>query len=68
MKVSPSLGLFDLKNSQIWSLLKTLFLETNANPKINLDSQIPSKLIYSNTRQLLIDLCLNSIARLLIHV
>jgi hypothetical protein len=49
MKVSPSLGLFDLKNSQIWSLLNTVFLETNANPKINLDSQIPSKLIYSKT-------------------
>jgi hypothetical protein len=31
MNVSPNLELFDLKNSQIWSLLKLLFLETNAN-------------------------------------
>jgi hypothetical protein len=38
MKVSPSLELFDLKNSQIWSLLKLLFLGANANSKVNLVS------------------------------
>jgi hypothetical protein len=27
MNVSPNLELFDLKNSQIWSLLKLLFLK-----------------------------------------
>jgi hypothetical protein len=52
MNVSPNLELFDLKNSQIWSLLKLLFLETNANSKINIVSQLPSKLIYSDSRQL----------------
>jgi hypothetical protein len=34
MNVSPSLELFDLKNSQIWSLLKLLFLVANANSKV----------------------------------
>jgi hypothetical protein len=37
MNVSPSLELFDLKNSQIWSLLKLLFLGMNANSIIHLD-------------------------------
>ena len=50
MKVSPSLELFDLKNSQIWSLLKLLFLETNTNSKVNLVSRLPSILIYSDSR------------------
>jgi hypothetical protein len=36
MKVSPNMELFDLKNCQIWSLLKLLFLEANANSKVNL--------------------------------
>jgi hypothetical protein len=31
MNVSPNLELFDLKNSQIWSLLKLLFLEMNVS-------------------------------------
>jgi hypothetical protein len=38
MNVSPSLELFDLKNSQIWSLLKLLFLRANANSKVNIVS------------------------------
>jgi hypothetical protein len=37
MNVSPNLELFDLKNNQIWSLLKLLFLGANANSVINLD-------------------------------
>jgi ribonuclease HI len=52
MNVSPNLELFDLKNNQIWSLLKLLFLEANANSKVNLVSQLPSRLIYSDSRQL----------------
>jgi hypothetical protein len=36
MNVSPNLELFDLKNSQIWSLLKLLFLGANANSKVNI--------------------------------
>jgi hypothetical protein len=52
MKVSPNLKLFDLKNNQIWSLLKLLFHESNANSKVNLVSQIPSRLIYLDSRQL----------------
>jgi hypothetical protein len=52
MNVSPNLELFDLKNSQIWSLLKLLSLETNANSKVNLVSRLPSRLIYSDSRQL----------------
>jgi hypothetical protein len=52
MNVSPNLELFNLKNSQIWSLLKLLFLEANANSKVNLVSQFPSRLIYSDSRQL----------------
>ena len=35
MNVSPNLELFDLKNSQIWSLLKLLILGTDANSIIN---------------------------------
>jgi hypothetical protein len=35
MNVSPNLELFDLKNNQIWSLLKLLFLGANVNSKIN---------------------------------
>jgi hypothetical protein len=31
-----NLELFDLKNSQIWSLLKLLFLGANANSKVNI--------------------------------
>jgi hypothetical protein len=50
MNVSPSLELFDLKNSQIWSLLKLLFLKANANSKVNLVSQLPSRLIYLDSR------------------
>jgi hypothetical protein len=44
------LNLFDLKNSQIWSLLKLLFLKANANSKVNIISQLLSRLIYSNSR------------------
>jgi hypothetical protein len=40
------------RNNQFWSLLKLLFLEANANSKVNLVSQIPSRLIYSDSRQL----------------
>jgi hypothetical protein len=50
MNVSPNLKLFDLKNSQIWSLLKLLFLKANANSKVNIVSQLPSKLIYSDSQ------------------
>jgi hypothetical protein len=50
MNVSPNLESFDLKNSQIWSLLKLLFVETNANSKVNLVSRLPSRLIYSDSR------------------
>jgi hypothetical protein len=52
MNVSLRLELFNLKNSQIWSLLKLLYLEANANSKVNLVSQLPSRLIYSDCRQL----------------
>jgi hypothetical protein len=68
MNVSPSLKLFDLKNIQIWSLLKLFFLEANTNSKVNLISQIPSKLIYSNSRWLLSDLCPNPLSRQLFYV
>jgi hypothetical protein len=50
MNVSLRLELFNLKNSQIWSLIKLLFLEANANSKVNLVSQLPSRLIYSDSR------------------
>jgi hypothetical protein len=50
MNVSPNLELCDLKNSQIWSLLKLLFLETNANSKVNLVSRLLSRLIYLDSR------------------
>jgi hypothetical protein len=50
MRVSSSLELFDLKNSQIWSLLKLLFLGANANSKVNLVSQLLSRLIYLDSR------------------
>jgi hypothetical protein len=50
MKVSPSLELFDLKNSQIWSLLELLFLRAKANSKVNLVSQLLSRQIYSDSR------------------
>jgi hypothetical protein len=50
MNVSPNLKLFDLKNSQIWSLLKLLFLKANANSKVNIVSQLLSRLIYSDSR------------------
>jgi hypothetical protein len=52
MNVSPNLKLFDLKNNQIWSLLKLLFLKANANSKVNIVSQLPSRLIYLDSRQL----------------
>jgi hypothetical protein len=52
MNVSPNLELFDLKNNQIWSLLKLLFLGANANSKVNLVSRLLSRLIYSNSGQL----------------
>jgi hypothetical protein len=50
MNVSPNLELFDLKNSQIWSLLKLLFLGANANSKFNIILQLLSRLIYSDSR------------------
>jgi hypothetical protein len=50
LNVSPNLELFDLKNIQIWSLLKLLFLGANANSKVNIVSQLPSRLIYSDSR------------------
>jgi hypothetical protein len=50
INVSLRLKLFNLKNSQIWSLIKLLFLEANANSKVNLVSQLPSRLIYSDSR------------------
>jgi hypothetical protein len=50
MKVSLSLELFDLENSQIWSLLELLFLRAKANLKVNLVSQLLSRLIYSDSR------------------
>jgi hypothetical protein len=50
MNVSLRLELFNLKNNQIWSLIKLLFLEANANSKVNLVSQLPSRLIYSDSR------------------
>jgi hypothetical protein len=68
MKVSLNSELFDLEKYRIWSLLKLLFLETNANLKVNLVMQISSKLFYSNSRQLLSDLCPNPISRLSIYV
>jgi hypothetical protein len=34
MNVSPNLELFYLENTQIWSLLKLLFLGANANSKV----------------------------------
>jgi hypothetical protein len=43
MNVSPNLELFDLKNNQIWSLLKLLFLETNVNSNVKLFLRITSK-------------------------
>jgi hypothetical protein len=49
MNVSPNLELFDLKNSQIWSLLKLLFLGANENSKVNIVSQLLSRLIYSDS-------------------
>jgi hypothetical protein len=52
MNVSTNLELFDLKNSQIWSLLKLLFLETNTNSKVNLVSRLPSRLIYLDSQKL----------------
>jgi hypothetical protein len=50
MNVSPNLELFYLENNQIWSLLKLLFLGANANSKVNIVSQLPSRLIYSDSR------------------
>jgi hypothetical protein len=38
MKVSPSLELFDLENTQIWSLLELSFLRAKANSKFNIVS------------------------------
>jgi hypothetical protein len=38
MNVSLRLGLFNLKNSWIWSLLKLLFLRANENSKVNIVS------------------------------
>lgn len=52
---------------QIWSLLKLLFVDTNANSKVNLFSQISSKLIYSNSWQLF-DLYPNPISWFLVYV
>jgi hypothetical protein len=39
-----------VRNNQIWSLLKLLSLETNADSKVNLVSQLLSRLIYSDSR------------------
>jgi hypothetical protein len=47
---SPNFDLIDLEKDQIWSLLKLLFLEANINLKVNLVSQLPSRLIYSDSR------------------
>jgi hypothetical protein len=49
MNVSPNLELFDLKNNQIWILLKILFLGANANSKVNLVSRLLSRLFYSDS-------------------
>jgi hypothetical protein len=45
MKVSPNLELFDINNRQNLERVKLLFLEMNANSKVNLVSQIPFRLI-----------------------
>jgi hypothetical protein len=50
MNVSPSLELFDLENIQIWSMLELLFLRAKANSKVNLVSQLLSRLIFSDSR------------------
>jgi hypothetical protein len=50
VNVSLRLELFNLKTSQIWSLIKLLFLEANANSKVNLISRLLSRLIYSDSR------------------
>jgi hypothetical protein len=63
MKVSPNLELFNLKNNQIWSVLKLLSLEENVNSKVNLVSQILSRLICLYSQQLLFGLCPNLISR-----
>jgi hypothetical protein len=60
---SPNSELFDLKNDQIWSLLKLLFL--GANSKVNPVLQIMSN---SNSQRLLFDLCSSPIPRTLIYV
>jgi hypothetical protein len=52
MNVSPNLELFDLKNSQIWIMLKLLFLGANANSKVNIVSQLLSRVIYLDSWQL----------------
>jgi hypothetical protein len=48
--------------------VKKIYLEMNASSKVNLVLQISSKLIYSNSRQLLFDLFPNPISRLSIYV
>jgi hypothetical protein len=50
VNVSPNFELIDLEKDQIWSLLKLLFLEANINLKVNLVSQLPSRLISSDSR------------------
>jgi hypothetical protein len=41
-----------VRNNQIWSLLKLLFLGANKNSKVNIVSQLLSRLIYSDSWQL----------------
>jgi hypothetical protein len=47
--ISPNSELFSLTEGRIWSLLKTFVLKANANSKVNLVSQLPSRLIYSDS-------------------
>jgi hypothetical protein len=68
MKDLPNSELFNPEEYQIWSLLKLLFLDMTANSKVNLISQIPSELMYLNSRQLLSDLCPNPISRYSVYV
>jgi hypothetical protein len=64
VEVSPISYFIRSQEQPILEPIKTFFLGANANSKVNLVSQIPSKLIDSNSWQLLFDLCSNSISRL----
>jgi hypothetical protein len=70
MNVSPNLELFDLKNSQIWSLLKLLFLKTNVNSNAKLVLPISSKvhLFGLSTVVMLSDLCPNPLSWYSVYV